>query len=241
MSDHVPPRYLYRGNSGRNYEHPEVITVPACKAHNAQMSAFDEALGWFLTADAAINSAGHDVVLRQYLAVAEMTSGDFSARVKRLYRHGIREIRNAEDCDSNGLPRRKEYTKEYCDQARQKCHKDWDEFSKGIQKVAAGLHFHATDCGVSLGEKIVDHICVYSPDMKQLQPANWLCAPPIDETAFFSSWSSRDRKQLRWKSIVSGSPEVFTCEHAWRKSRPNRFALKMTFYGAIRGWVTSFT
>ena len=236
--DHVPPRSLYRGNSGRNYEHPEVITVPACKDHNALMGAFDEALGLFLTGDAAINNAGLDVVIRRYNTAAEMKSEDYPARVKRLFRHGIR-ILNPEDYDSSGLPQRKEYTQESLKQLHKKCLKDWGEFSKGIQKIAAGLHFHATDRGVSLGEKIVDHMRVYSPDMKQLQSVNWLDATPIHELPFFSSWSGRHGKPPCWKSIVSGSPEVFTCEHAWRKSQPNRFALKMTFYGAIRVWVAT--
>jgi len=236
-SDHVPPEVLFRGASGRDYKIPSIIKVPACRAHNRDMSGEDEALAWFLTAKTS-NNAGADVLIALTFAAAKMRKLDYGEAVKRFERQGIRFRDPSEVYDVDGKSHRIEYTQEYFRLTHEKLLRDWQQFVRAIQKIAAGLHFHVTNPPVILGPPLVGLLRVFSPDAKPIDPVRKLTPDYVNEAVFFRS-SAEKWGAPKWVTITSGSPDVFICEHAWHKGKPRRFALKMTFYGDFRVWVTS--
>ena len=227
--DHVPPEVLFRGVGGRSYKSPEIITVPSGREHNEGASGDDELLAWVM-ADAASSQsgAGFDVSRALLAPVTERIYKDRNFADERLQRCGMRIFRNPNDYDENGNPKPPAYDSEYILRTKQSLRDRWAILKRSLQKVAAGLFFHATN-GNSIGVLAASRLTVVVPEFKQIEPSITLSQLDWDEAAFFS-------KRLHWQTIVSGSPGVFQCDIA-PHSGSKRFAMKMLFFESIRVWV----
>lgn len=79
-------------------------------------------------------------------------------------------------------------------------------------------------------------LTMHSPDCKWTEAEIFSQEPPILEQDFLASTLTGWRIP-EWRSVASGSEQVFSARIALDKSRPNRFGMAMTFYETIRYWV----
>jgi hypothetical protein len=225
--DHVPPEAIFRGFSD-SYKSPKIITVPSCHEHNQGASADDEVLAWVMSdASSAGSSVGLDVFQALMRPASERVYKDRKFVDERLKRCGIRFLRDPKDFDENGRPKPPVYDAEYFRRAEQSLRDRWVILERSLQKIAAGLYFHAT--GNSLGISKSQSLKVVVPEFKQIGVDIALVGLACDETAFFSN-------TLVWRKIVSGSPKVFQCDIAYR-SLSKQFSIKMLFFESIRVWI----
>lgn len=229
--DHVPPEVLFRGVGGRSYKRPEIITVPSCRDHNEGTSGDDEVLAWVMSDAASVQSSiGLDVYQSLLIPVSKRIHKDRSFADERLQHSGMRILRDTKDYHENGDPKMPTYDAEYIIRAEQSLRNRWAILERSLQKVAAGLFFHATN-GKSLGVLATYKLMVVVPEFKQIGPTITPTGRDCDETTFFP-------KNLPWQQVVSGSPEVFQCEIA-HHSESKKFAMKMLFFNSIRVWITT--
>lgn len=227
--DHVPPEVLFRGVDGRSYKSPEIITVPSCREHNKGASMDDEILAWVMSDAGSLQSgAGFDVFQALFATVGARIYSDRCFADERLQRLGIRILRDPKDYDGNGLPKTQEYDTDYFAHADRTLRDRWSILKRSLQKVAAGLFYHATN-GQSLGALATYELSVVVPEFKQVGAAIALSGLDLDETVFFS-------KRLNWQTLVSGSPDVFQCEISHHRGS-KKFAMKMLFYKSIHVWI----
>jgi hypothetical protein len=234
--DHVPPEVLFRGAAGRSYKSPEIITVPSCTAHNEGASGDDEVPAWIMSDAGPLRSpAAMDVYQALSSPVIERIWKDREFADKRLAHNGIRILRDSRDYDENGDPKGHLYDAAYVERTERALRERWTGLKRSLQKLAAGLFFHATK-GRPLGVLRASRLTVVVPDFKQVEPTLAFTGLAVDEAAYFAGLSSNWNKPP-WQSIASGSPEVFQCEIAWHP-QSWRFAMRMRFFGAVRVWVT---
>lgn len=227
--DHVPPEVLFRGEGGRSYKSPEIVKVPSCREHNSGASQDDELLAYVMSDGGALTSqAAFDISQALLAPVSERihTNRDFSD--KRLQHMGMRILRDPKDYDEKGAPKAQEFDAEYVARVEQILRERWVILERSLQKVAAGLYFHATN-GMSLGSLATRKLIVVGPEFKQIGAEIALTKFDLREVDFFS-------KRLPWQKIESGSPEVFQCEIAFHPGS-KRFEMRMLFYNSIRVWV----
>lgn len=227
--DHVPPEVLFRGGGARSYKSPDIINVPACREHNSGASQDDEILAIVMSHAGSLRSpAAFDVSQALLVPVSDRIFKDRNFADERLQHMGRRILRDSQDYDEDGLPKAQEYDSVYVAHAEQTLRDRWLILKRSLQKVAAGLYFHATK-GQSLGSSATQKLTVVVPEFKQIGDKIVPTKLDFDDGVFFP-------ERLSWQRIESGSPEVFQCEIAIHPG-PNKFAMKMLFYNSIRVWV----
>lgn len=234
--DHVPPQVLFRGAT-HDYRSPDVLRVPSCRAHNAEASQNDEMLAWVLLSG-TFSNAGLDVHQALMRPVIDRVHSDRQFADSRLAHSGTRILRDPMDYDKIGHPRPITYDADYVERSEQNLKERWSICKQAIGKMSAGLFHHATGGTLSLGLSRVDGLRIVVPDFKQCEPTVTPTATNIDEKEFFAAFDAPGRNSL-WKSIESGSPDVFRCDINWHRGSQWRFALRMCFYGDIRVWVSN--
>lgn len=236
--DHVPPEVFFRGLSGRNYKTPDIITVPSCDSHNAKFSADDESLAWIIAHAGALRSAvGMDVVQALMQPIADRAWKDREFVDVRLSLVGTRLLRDRSEYDEDGRPKQIVYDSGYVTKAESEIRERWAMVKRTLQKIAAGIYFHASR-GRALGASRIASLEVVVPDFKQVREVVTLGDLTIDEASYFANFLPA-RKASPWVDISSGSPDVFRCQVALPSRNSARFAMKMCFYDGIRVWVTS--
>jgi hypothetical protein len=183
-------------------------------------------------AGALRSRAGMDVYQALLSPVSERIHKDREFADERLGHGGIRILRDPKDYNEDGDPKVRTYDAEYVKRIERSLRYRWTVLARGLRKVAAGLFFHATQ-GQSLGVLGASRLTVVAPDFKQVGDTITLTGFDLDETTYFAAVG----KRLPWRSIVSGSPEVFECDFA-RHPKARRFAMRMRFFEAVRVWVT---
>jgi hypothetical protein len=228
--DHVPPEVFFKGFGGNRYKSPRIVTVPSCRAHNETCSVDDETLAW-VVCDAAIpagSQAAFDVYQNLFAPIPRRMYSDREFVDQRLGRIGVRVLRDPHDYDQDGNPARQQVNDEYMRRTAVSLRERWIVLERGFQKIAAGIFFHAS-AGTSLGARDTERLQVVVPQFKYFGESSILNEAPINESEFFSS-------KMQWRSIESGSPDVFLCEISHHR-RTKQFEMKLHFYRSIDVWV----
>jgi hypothetical protein len=227
--DHVPPEVFFRGKM-RSYKSPAILTVPSCRAHNEGTSTDDEMLAW-VVCDASLLGGSHvafDVVQALYEPIRTRVYSDIGFVNERLARIGVRLRRNACDYDENGLTKLPIRDVKYLKQAQEMLRARRTVLKRGLQKIAAGIFFHASG-GERLGATATEALEVVVPSFKYINETSIFNEAPMSECDFFTS-------KIAWRPVESGSAEVFTCEISHQR-RTKQFEMKLQFYEHTEVWI----
>lgn len=234
--DHVPPEVLFRGGSGQSFKTPEILTVPSCTTHNRDASSDDESFAWILSHSATGSNAATSVSQGLLLGIHDRAHSNPAFFDERFDLFGCRILRSADDYDSDGHPKTR-----FPDKASMLVRlglnlQRRDLVDRVIARVAAGVYFHISG-GRPLGLEHISRLVIRSPDMHWTEAEIFGQVPVVPEQEYFSSQLTGWRIPA-WRSMASGSEQVFQVQVALDQSRPNRFGIKMLFYENIRYWVT---